>query len=71
MQDVLVVTLSCPVCRRMFEVPERVVFQGNLCRCSRCWRVLEIISVNPMGLREKASPQPVGTGTTPYANSLG
>lgn len=71
MQEVLVATLACPVCGRMFEVPERVVSQGNLCRCSRCWTVLEILSVHPIGLREKVSGQPVETATMPHASPAG
>lgn len=71
MQEALDVTLLCPVCHRMFEVPETVVFQGNLCRCRRCWEVLEIISMQPIGLREKPSPQLVGTGTRQRANLVG
>lgn len=71
MQEALVVTLLCPVCHRMFEVPGRVVFQGNLCRCQRCWKVLEIISVQPTGLREKPSHRLIGSGTRQHANPVG
>lgn len=71
MQEAPVVTLMCPVCHRMFEVPERVVFQGNLCRCQGCWKALEIINVQPTGLREKPSLHLVGTGNRQQANPAG
>lgn len=69
MHEVLVAALLCPVCYRMFEVPERVILQGNLCRCSRCGKVLEITSMHPIGLREKAFPPSSGYWNEAKADS--
>ena len=71
MHEVLVALLLCPVCYRKFEVPERVISQGSLCRCSRCGKVLEIISTHPVGLKEKAFPPSSGYWNEAKANPVG
>lgn len=52
--------VTCPSCLEIIEIPLKVLFPGNLCRCTKCWAVLEVVAEHPLRLQRAAGATAAG-----------